>query len=75
MVSNMTPQDAARSLFALLRDRPWLTTVGVGQQDGATVLFVYAKTTRGIRLPLDAGTWEGFPVRVKKMGTPRPAGK
>ena len=71
----MTPQEAARSLYALLRDRPWLTTVGVGQHEGVPVLIVYATTTRGIELPIDSDTWEGFPVRIKKMGTPRPAGR
>jgi hypothetical protein len=69
----MTPQEAARSLNARLRGQPWLTGVGIGQQNGETVLYVYANTSRRVDLPIASNRWEGFPVYVKRMGTPRPA--
>jgi hypothetical protein len=73
MESDMTPQAAARELYFRLRDQPWFTTVGVGEKDGAPVLYVYVKPIRGIDLPESFDSWEGFTVEVKKMGTPRPA--
>jgi hypothetical protein len=67
----MALEDAAKSLADRLREAPWLTAVGVGQEAGAPCIVVYVKTLQETKLDFLKGGWEGYPVLVRKMGTPR----
>lgn len=64
-------KQAAKLLRSRLQDAPWVTAVGVGEQDGSPCIVLYVKTLTGIKTDfLDQG-WKGFPVVVRKMGSPR----
>jgi hypothetical protein len=58
-------------LQARIKDSPWLTAVGVGENKGTPCIVVYVNTLKNLDLHfLDEG-WKGFPVVVRKMGSPR----
>ncbi len=49
----------------------WLTAVGVGAQQGVPGIVVYIKNVKAAKLDFLHQGWEGFPVLVRQMGTPR----
>jgi hypothetical protein len=67
----MTIHEAAAQLQTQLKERPWLTAVGVGVHDGVESIFVYATTPSKVDSSLSAKGWQGFPVVVKKMAKPQ----
>lgn len=67
----MTLERAARLLHARLQGSPWLTAVGAGEHEGAPCIVLYMKTTQGVDLEFLQRGWEGFPVVVRKMKSPR----
>lgn len=67
----MTLEDAAKSLHARLHGAPWLTAVGVGEDAGTPAIFIYVKNLKTAKLDFLRDGWEGFPVVVRKMGSPR----
>lgn len=68
----MTINEAAALLQERLRGLPWMTAVGVGVHQGAEAVFLYVTSLRRPELSFLADGWEGFPVVVKKMSSPRP---
>jgi hypothetical protein len=69
----MNVQQAATELFDELSQRPWLTSVGVGELDGQEAIYVYVKSPRQKDIAALRGGYKGFPVIVEKTGTIRPA--
>jgi hypothetical protein len=67
----MTIENAAKLLHARLQGSSWLTAVGIGEHEGAPCIVLYVKTTRGADLGFLQEGWEGFPVVVRKMKSPR----
>ncbi|MEL7338890.1 MAG: hypothetical protein AAGM67_00285 [Bacteroidota bacterium] len=67
-------RQVSRRLSQILRTHDWFSCVGISD----TKLYVYVKNERGARnfkhfyLEKD-GTYEGIPVEMGTMGTPRPA--
>ncbi len=45
--------------------------VGVGENKGVPGIVVYIKSVKAAKLDFLKQGWEGFPVFVRKMGTPR----
>jgi hypothetical protein len=63
----ITPEEAARSLADRLRGAPWFTTVGVGEQDGSPILYLYVRTANIPPMKfLDSG-WNGYRVAIKRL--------
>ena len=62
---------AATELRDHLQGVPWLIAVGLGEEEGSPCIFLYVKKFRRDALGFLAGGWRGFPVVVRKMGTPR----
>ncbi len=67
----MTLEEAAKSLRVRLEGAPWLTAVGVGEEKGVPGIVVYIKSVKAAKLDFLNQGWEGYPVLVRKMGTPR----
>ncbi len=62
---------AAELLQAQLRESPWLTAVGVGEEKGTPCIVLYVKKFQGADLDFLKEGWKGYPVVVRKMGSPR----
>ena len=61
---------AARDLGAHLGHPPWLTSIGVGSQNGNPAIIVLLAFVPKTEVPvLDEGVWEGYPV-VSDFGDP-----
>ena len=70
--STVTPEEAARSLSAVLQHEPWFLTVGAGQDaTGAPALFLYTKSVRAARVR-QLKEWKGYDIYLKSL-TARPA--
>jgi hypothetical protein len=69
----MTAEQAANLLFAQLRSVPWFTSIGIGEHEDTTSLFLYVKSLRKADLSPVSQGWMGFPVVVQVMGQPRAA--
>lgn len=67
----MTIEEAAKLLQARLQEFPWLTAVGVGEAEGTPCIVVYVKSRKDAKVDFLRDGWEGFPVVVRKMGSPR----
>ncbi len=67
----MNITDAASKLHARLKGSPWLTAVGVGEHGGSPCIFVYVKSLNRPELAFLQNGWQGFPVVVRKMASPR----
>lgn len=67
----MTLEDAAKLLHAQLQGSPWLTAVGLGEDKGTPCIVVYVKNLKGADLEFLEQGWQGYPVLVRKMGSPR----
>ncbi len=67
---SMSIDSAVVRLRAKLRRAAWLTTIGVGKERGADVIFLYVKAVTAETRALERG-WCGFPVVVRKMQQPR----
>lgn len=67
---------AARMLHEHLTPEPWFQSVGIGAtDDGKTCIYVYrrpGKLAPELRKIADEG-WQGFRVKVSRLGTVRPA--
>lgn len=65
----MNSQLAAQHLYFHLSQYAWLTSVGVGLENGKECIYVYASRSipsSNNHLP---SQWEGYPVLVKRIGT------
>jgi hypothetical protein len=71
MGSDMSVEEAATLLHSQLRAFPWLTAVGVGETQGTPCIVIYVKSLNSADLDFLKDGWEGFPVVVRKMGSPR----
>ena len=69
----MAPKEAATTLYERLQDQPWFLTVGIGVHEGEAAIYLYVKTTRGVKASFSSDRWEGYPVLVKTMGALHPA--
>jgi hypothetical protein len=67
----LTLEDAAKLLHAQLQCASWLTAVGVGDDRGTPCIVIYIKNLKGADLEFLQEGWKGFPVVVRKMGSPR----
>jgi hypothetical protein len=67
----MTIEEAASALHDRLRHVPWLTAIGVGKYRQEPCIFVYVKSPKRAETEFLKDGWQGFPVEVRKMGTPR----
>lgn len=67
----MTVEQAARLLQSHLQGAPWLTAVGVGENEGTPCIVLYVKTVKSADVEFLKGGWKGFSVVVRKMGSPR----
>jgi hypothetical protein len=72
MGSDVEERHAAASLRQHLAGQPWLTAIGVGRSDDRACLYVYVKRTTPGALKAVPAIWQGFPVIVKRMESPRP---
>lgn len=63
---------AARKLHEKLGYQSWLTTVGVGMEDGHECLYVYASQVGARERSSIPSEWKGYPVVIKKLGGIRP---
>lgn len=63
----MSPEEAAKSLAEKLRGAPWFTTVGVGEQEGRPVIYLYVKTLNIPTLAFLDNGWNGYRVAVQKL--------
>ena len=70
-VRRVTPEQAAILLQLHLQGVSWMTAVGVGEENGTTCIVVYVKTISGVNVDFLRQGWNGYPVVVRKMGTPR----
>lgn len=64
---------AADALSTYIGRPPWRVAVGTGLENGRFVLIVYATKLREARRAVPT-EMDGFPVIVKRMAHPRPAG-
>lgn len=64
----MNAHEAASMLGEFLRGIPGIHSIGVGQHDGDSAIFVY--TSRSVIRELDeiGGHWKGFPIVVRRTG-------
>ncbi len=67
----MTVENAAKLLQTHLQGSPWLTAVGVGESEGTPCIVLYVKNLKGANVEFLKEGWKGFPVVVRKMGSPR----
>ena len=75
MEFDSTLRKAAVSLGAALCDRPWLSSVGVGEDSGRPVLVLYLSKPVPLKvLQLLPSEWNHFPIMVRQMGKLVPAG-
>lgn len=63
----MSPTDAARLLSNDLRGEPWFTSVGVGEENDAPVLYLYVSRTNIPPLPFLQSGWNGYRVILKRL--------
>jgi hypothetical protein len=68
----MTIREAANLLKAHLSAQPWLTAVGVGQEQGVEAIVLYVKSLKEAAVAFLKDGWHGFPVVVRKMTPPGP---
>jgi hypothetical protein len=72
LLTNQSPQEAAKTLWARLRDYSWFVSVGVQERLGhPSTLLVYVKR-RHWQQDQIALEWCGYHVRVVRSGQPRP---
>ncbi len=67
----MTLEQAAKLLHSHLHGAAWLTAIGVGASEGTPCIVVYVKNLKGVDIEFLKDGWKGFPVVVRKMGSPR----
>jgi hypothetical protein len=69
----MSIYEAAELLQRELRERqtPWLTAVGVGERNGRPCIILYVRRAGASDINLLKRGWKGFPVVIKKSGSPR----
>src|SRR5438093_3809729 len=66
-------KQAAIKLGHQLRDNPWFSSVGIGEEQGHPTLIVYLVREPGKDQKLLPASWEGIPVRTQKIGKVIPA--
>jgi hypothetical protein len=67
----MTTEQAANELTEQFQSLPWFTAVGVGIKDQEPCLYLYVKSQREVPEYLVHDGWRGYPVEIRRMGTPR----
>ncbi len=67
----MNIDDAAQSLDRKLKRHPLFTAVGVGEENGSPALFLYVSDPKRFSLGDLKHGYNGFPVLLRKMGTPK----
>jgi hypothetical protein len=67
---DMTVEQAAKLLQSHLKNSPWVTAVGVGET-GNPAIVLYVKSMKSADVEFLKDGWKGFPVVVRKMGSPR----
>jgi hypothetical protein len=68
-------QQAAKDLGERIGHPPWLTSIGVGSENGDPAIIVLLTFTPRTLVPvLDKGTWEGYPVVCRLFGQYAPVG-
>jgi len=66
---------AARSLGSELSGRAWLSSVGIGEEDGHPVLVLYlSKPLQAKAIEALPSQWQQLPVKVQLLGKLTPAG-
>jgi len=70
----MTIEQAAAELRERYRDASWISAIGIGQQNGRSCIFLYARSLVAAKAQFPDGNWQGYPVVIRKMGPVRPAG-
>jgi len=66
---------AARSLGSELSGRAWLSSVGIGEEDGHPVLVLYlSKPLQAKAIKALLRQWQQLPVKVQLLGKLTPAG-
>jgi hypothetical protein len=71
----MSARDAAVSLYENLQPAAWLRMIGVGKtSSGEDVLIAYVDRVSSQVKTRVPERWEGFPVQIKQMSKPVPAG-
>jgi hypothetical protein len=71
-VSSISPEKAAELLDRELRQYPWYTSIGVGDTEEGTALFLYVTSGRHKELSRVADGWMGYPVIIRPIGRVRP---
>jgi hypothetical protein len=75
MASDPKLIQAARSLGSGLRGRAWLSSVGIGEEDGHPVLVLYlSKQLQAKAIKALPSQWQQLPVKVQHLGKLTPAG-
>lgn len=72
MAPEISLQAAAQNLSQHLAVNTWLTTVGIGSEDGQDCLFVYVSRVGKAERSAIPDEWEGYRVIVRKMSMPKP---
>jgi hypothetical protein len=68
----MTIRESANQLRAHLSTQPWLTAVGVGQENRVETIVLYVKSLKQAEVAFLKDGWHGFPLVVRKMTPPGP---
>ena len=61
----MSLHQAAKSLYNILKSKPWFVTVSEGRHDRKPSLYLYVKNKK--HCTFSDEEWEGFHVEVKEM--------
>ena len=67
----MTIEQAVNALYDRVHHAPWFTTIGVGKYAGKPCIFLYVNAPPRSDTAFLARGWHGYPVEVRKMGTPQ----
>lgn len=67
----MDIEEAASTLRDRLSDASWVTGVGFGEHDNRPCIFLYVKSPKRDEVRFLEDGWQGFPVEVRRMGSPR----
>ncbi len=69
-----TIHEAVKDLREYLGRPPWLSAIGIGEEDHQPVIVLYLTSSAKPRLPsLDAG-WEGYKIVFQEFGSFAPLG-
>lgn len=69
----LTPKSAASKLFDMLHNEPWFVSVGIGEENHRSILYLYVTNPKKVRVPSIVDGSLGYSIRVVKMDHPKPA--